>query len=450
MKNILISFIRNEHLEILKEDRFEDLDITRVTEQNGIDRVFLLTNQDRDLSIAFKNWIAEKLRLDVKAVTLEKGSEKYILGKIESIIKYILLAEEGRASFVYLPGENTLQINIWEIVNKTIHKGNIVYPHMAERESAPQPQRSPISGKREIKSEVEKKSQPRPKAATSPEKKTFIVKPASETVIKSSEEKIKSAIEKGGNLLVWGEEGTGKSTLIKEALDNLSLAYSSINFRSVNPAAFDEKIADITSLVTESKIKTFLFLNIEVLPFYIQEQLSELTGVQIMATANVKEKGDIEKLNRRFYYMLSKNLILLEPLRTRKDEIPCLIESFLKKAGSNSVFSDKALSYLQRHNWPGNLNELNSLVSRVLMESTSVITEDIVKASLDRQESRLNQWRDIPMGENFNLNDVLGDIAMHYIMEALEMCEGKKSKAAKMLGFSNYQTLSNWMKKYQK
>ncbi|MBN2657097.1 MAG: hypothetical protein JXR86_08560 [Spirochaetales bacterium] len=443
MKNILISFIRNEHLDYQKVDNYEDLDITRISEKNRVDRIFLLTNQDRELSISFKNWIADKLDRDVKAVTLEKGSEKYILGKIESIIKYILLAEEGHASFLYLPGENTLQINLWEIVDKTIHKGIIIYPHMIDYEPVEQKPDNHFA-------EVRQTMPPRSKPESIKENKIFTVKAAKLPEEKSISVRISQAIEKGGNLLVWGEEGTGKSSFIREAVKNLSLSYHSINFRSVNPAAIEEKTAEISRLINEGDTGIFLFFNIEILPFYIQEQLAEFNGIQIIATANIRDRADLEKLNRRFYYLISRNLILLEPLRARKHEIPQIIEMILKRNGAASVFSDKALAYLERHNWPGNLNELNSLVTRVSGESSSVITEDLVRNSLDRQESRLNQWRDIPMGENFNLNDVLGDVAMHYIMEALEICEGKKSKAAKMLGFSNYQTLSNWMNKYGK
>ncbi|MBB6479138.1 helix-turn-helix domain-containing protein [Spirochaeta isovalerica] len=449
MKNILISFIRNEHLENQKVDNYEDLDISRVTERHNIDRIFLLTNQDREQSIFFKNWIAEKLEKDVKAVTLEKGSEKYILGKIESIIKYILLAEEGHASFVYLPGANTLQINLWEIVDKTIHKGSIIYPHMIDFE--PDVQASePHAEMERVKDIPKRNTKPLPKPTPIKEKKIFTVNATDIPEKKNTSFKVKAAIEKGANLLVWGEEGTGKTTQIKEAVKNLSISYHSINFRSVNPAAFEEKTSEISKLINEGDTRTFLFLNIEVLPFYIQEQLAEFNGIQIIATANIREKSDLEKINRRLYYLISKSLILLEPLRGRKDELPELIAGILKKNGSSSVFSDKALAYLERHNWPGNFNELNSLISRVSGESVPVITEDLVRNSLDRQESRLNQWRDIPMGENFNLNDVLGEVAMHYIMEALEICKGKKSKAAKMLGFSNYQTLSNWMNKYGK
>ena len=446
MKNILIAFIRNEHLENQKIDNYEDLDISRVTVNQNIDRIFLLTNKDRDESIAFKNWISEKLKKDVKAVTLEKGSEKYILGKIESIIKYILLAEEGHASFVYLPGENTLQINLWEIVEKTIQKGTIIYPYLVDtqiRSSVPEKKHNP-------KNEIQRDLSVMPKSRSSRDNKTFTVKTKVIHEKKNSKNRIKQALENGKNLLLCGEEGTGKSSGIKGELKRQFLSYHSVNFRSINPDLLEKKIGEISLLVTEGEIKTFLFLNIEVLPFYIQEQLADLNTVQIIATINITELADLEKLNRRFYYLISQNRIILKPLRTKKDELPDLITNALKETGTPAVFSEKALAYLLRHNWPGNFNELNSLVNRVTAESPSVITEDLIRNSLDIQGSRLNQWRNIPMGENFNLNDVIGEVAMHYIMESLEICNGKKSKAAKMLGFSNYQTLSNWMKKYGK
>ena len=53
-----------------------------------------------------------------------------------------------------------------------------------------------------------------------------------------------------------------------------------------------------------------------------------------------------------------------------------------------------------------------------------------------------------PLGEGFDLQDVLGDVARHYLSRALEAAHGNKTKAASLVGFSNYQTLTNWAKKY--
>lgn len=435
MKNILISFIRNEHLVLHKENNFDDIDISVVVKNKTINRLFLLTNQNREESIDFKNWISEKLDIEVKAVTLEKGSEKYILNKIESIIKYILLAEEGHARFFYLPGENTLQINLWEIVNKNIYRGEIIYPNQweenSEKEIFPKKERIPVYN-------------------NTKEKKIFTVKPASSIPDSDPVEKGSLAIEKGMNLLICGEEGTGKCTLAKSVLVKTGRVHHEVNFRSINPAKMDEEFEKLSEKLKENENIVFLLLNIEVLPHYVQEKFTTLNDFQNITTMNISDSSSTEDLNRKFYYRISNSRINLLPLRSRKKSLSGLIKAIIMNNKSNAVLSDNALEVLQRHNWPGNFNELNSVISRACVETGSIITAQIIENCIDSLESDLKQWQTAAFDENFNLNDILGDVAMHYIMLALEISEGKKSKAAQLLGFSNYQTLSNWIRKYKK
>ncbi len=435
MKNILISFIRNNHLETQKDGISEDIDISKVVKSKSIDRLFLLTNQDRDESISFKNWISDKLDIEVKAVTLEKGSEKYILNKIESIIKYILLAEEGHARFFYLPGENTLQINIWEIVHKNIYKGEIIYPDNLDG-----------SRKKKVTSEVTKI----PIYTNPEEKKIFTVKVNQPKPLINNLGKGAKAIENGMNLLICGEEGAGKHTLAKRILKSCNLPYSEINFRAINPSKMDEEFAIILKEIEKKENNYFLFLNIEVLPYHIQEKFTEQNGIQIIATMNIKDPSALNDLNRKFYYHVSNSILSLEPLRSQKEILPTLVSEIIHLNNSKAVLSEHALEYLKRHNWPGNINELNSVISRACVETDSIITAEIIEKSIDHLENDLMQWLSDPIDENFKLNDVLGDVAMHYIMLALEKSEGKKSTAARMLGFSNYQTLGNWIRKYKK
>ena len=442
MKNILISFIRNNHLEMQKEENFENIDITKVVQDSSIDRLFLLTNKNREESINFKNWIADKLNIEVKAVTLEKGSEKYILNKVESIIKYILLAEEGHARFFYLPGENTLQINLWEIVNQNIYNGTIIYPSTAENMhqiSDPPEKTNSIDAERAI-----------PVYKDLNDKKIFTVK-AAETLPKiSALEKGLKSVKSGVNLLICGEEGTGKQNLSRKILTTIGRKYFQINFKTINPIKMEDEFQKIKTMIIEKEYEVFLLLNIEILPFYIQEQFTEFQNIQIISTFNTMDDSSLDLLIKKFYYLISSSIIALEPLRFRKEEFPQLVHEIIKNHNSNAVISDNALIYMQSHNWPGNFNEMNSVISRACIETKSVITSELIENSLDRLENDLNQWQMTPIGDNFKLNEILGDVAMHYIMLALEMSEGKKSKAARILGFSNYQTLSNWIKKYKK
>ncbi len=434
MKNILISFIRNNHIELQNEDNYNDLDITTVVRNSSIDRLFLLTNKNREESIGFKIWIADKLNIEVKAVTLEKGSEKYILNKIESIIKYILLAEEGHATFFYLPGENTLQINLWEIVNKNIYNGKILYPNDLKNNQEEQGSK---------KSEI-------PVYNDLKDKKIFTVKtPIAPHPISLIEKGVKS-IKSGSNLLLCGEEGTGKQVLALKILKKIPKKVFHINFRTINPLNIEIEFEKIVTLLMNNQYELFLFLNVEVLPHYIQEKFTEFKNIQIISTLNIKDNSSIDELNKKFYYLISSFIITLAPLRYRKNEFEQIIAELLKDNKSEAVISDNAFNYLKNHNWPGNFNELKSVISRASIETNSVITLEIIERSLDQLKNELNQWRNVPIDENFKLNDVIGDVAMYYIMLALEMSEGKKSKAAGLLGFSNYQTLSNWINKYKK
>lgn len=55
---------------------------------------------------------------------------------------------------------------------------------------------------------------------------------------------------------------------------------------------------------------------------------------------------------------------------------------------------------------------------------------------------------DRPIDDEFDLPEIMGDVARHYIDRAMEECGGNKTKAAKRLGLNSYQTLTNWIEKY--
>jgi DNA-binding protein Fis len=60
-------------------------------------------------------------------------------------------------------------------------------------------------------------------------------------------------------------------------------------------------------------------------------------------------------------------------------------------------------------------------------------------------EEILNQ----PLGNDFNLPELLSKVARHYLDRALVEAKYNKTRAAKLLGLPNYQTFDNWLKKYQ-
>ena len=54
-----------------------------------------------------------------------------------------------------------------------------------------------------------------------------------------------------------------------------------------------------------------------------------------------------------------------------------------------------------------------------------------------------------PLDDGINLLNLMEKLAQHYLKRALAEVNGSKTKAAELLGFSNYQTFTNWLKKYR-
>ena len=111
-----------------------------------------------------------------------------------------------------------------------------------------------------------------------------------------------------------------------------------------------------------------------------------------------------------------------------------------------------ARNLLLRHIWPGNVRELlNTLRRAAVWTVDEVITTEAIKDSIldagasgNRGDAILG--RDVEQG--IDLQGIMADVARHYLRRALEAGGSSKTKAAAMLGFKNYQTLSNWLERY--
>ncbi|MES9822719.1 MAG: helix-turn-helix domain-containing protein [Candidatus Thiodiazotropha sp.] len=154
-------------------------------------------------------------------------------------------------------------------------------------------------------------------------------------------------------------------------------------------------------------------------------------------------------------------LIKLPPLRIRKGDFTLLVDHLLNRFNAESSadpawleksLSPSAINLQQRHSWPGNIRELaNTLTRAAVWSSRPTITEqDIAEALLElptpteSADGILNR----PIESGFDLPALLEEVARHYLRSALKITAGNKSRSAKLLGLSNYQTLTNWLKRY--
>jgi len=161
------------------------------------------------------------------------------------------------------------------------------------------------------------------------------------------------------------------------------------------------------------------------------------------------------------FYRLAVAVIQLPPLRDRANDLGLLVDSLLSginaESRSEPGFVEKKLSagarnLLIRHEWPGNVRELlNTLRRAAVWTPGGMISEDDLQDALlpvHNGAAGTLQLSGHSIEEGVDLSGILGDIAARYLRDALTISQDNKTKAAKLLGLSNYQTLSNWMKKY--
>jgi DNA-binding NtrC family response regulator len=111
--------------------------------------------------------------------------------------------------------------------------------------------------------------------------------------------------------------------------------------------------------------------------------------VRIVAATNKDLKKEIEENRFRedLYHRLSVILIKVPALNDRKDDIPLLTEKFLddiaeEYGAKRKNIDPKAIDLLKNYNWTGNIRELRNVIERLVIMSTSDISEDDVKRYL--------------------------------------------------------------------
>lgn len=158
------------------------------------------------------------------------------------------------------------------------------------------------------------------------------------------------------------------------------------------------------------------------------------------------------------FYRLAVFILHLPPLREREGDIGLLLDSMLeglKQETPGLIQEGKRLSpgarnFLLNYEWPGNVREMkNTLLRAAVLSSGPKITEAEIRQAIftaptQNKDGILNR----PLGNGFNLQRALDEVAQHYLRRALEQAHGNKSEAAKLVGLPSYQTLTNWLKKY--
>lgn len=279
---------------------------------------------------------------------------------------------------------------------------------------------------------------------------------------------IKRVADSPTNVLITGESGTGKELVAKAIHFNSDRKEAP--FIPVNCAAIPEQLLEselfghMRGAFTDAKMdkrglfeeaqKGTLFLDeISELPLMLQAKLlraiqekeirrvgankSIAIDVRIIAATNLNLSEEVKAKRFRddLYYRLNVIEVKLPPLRDRREDIPLLVEAFLKRCAATrgkevKGVNEAALAMLMDYAWPGNVRELENVIERaVTLSRVEKITPDDLPPAVQgaRGDRRV-------LDEAAEKTLPLHEIEKEYIKKILDKMGGNKYQAAHVLG----------------
>ncbi len=160
--------------------------------------------------------------------------------------------------------------------------------------------------------------------------------------------------------------------------------------------------------------------------------------VRIIAATNRNLQQEVEagRFREDLYYRLNVIAITAPPLRSRRDDIPLLVDHFLgiycaKNGRPRLSVSSEALAKLLDYSWPGNVRELENVVERA-----AVLCSSDVLSLTDLPDPVTRAAAAAPSSLVFEVGTPLAEVEQRMIRETLRRTEGDKSLAAQLLGIS--------------
>ena len=164
--------------------------------------------------------------------------------------------------------------------------------------------------------------------------------------------------------------------------------------------------------------------------------------VRIIAatSANLEEMVKEGTFREDLYYRLNVIPVDLPPLRDRREDIPLLIQRFVKQFSDVHGFDLKSVAPevvkgLMSYDWPGNVRQLENIVERMVALTgprPSILGEDLPQEIRNRSADLLTPTIEIP-DEGINFQNVVSGMERELILQSLKKTGGNKKLAAKLL-----------------
>ena len=251
-------------------------------------------------------------------------------------------------------------------------------------------------------------------------------------------------------ILLMGEQGTGKE-MIARAIHKYAfpdgIPFFKILCSNLPQGTLREKIffREDVSLKENVTIGTIYFEDVHLLPYPLQVELVEFLeenrfgrgerDLRVIASTEVSLEEEVSRgmFRNDLYYFLNAVKIEIPSLRERKEDIPFLIDVFLKEIGEETnkktiKISKDALKLLVEYNWPGNITELkNTLEGMVILSEGDIISPDDIPMHI---KSGISAGKSLQIEVGMSLEDAEKIL----IRETLKANRYNKRKSAQILG----------------
>lgn len=301
---------------------------------------------------------------------------------------------------------------------------------------------------------------------------------AESAVMKDIFETVKRLANFNTTVLITGESGTGKELLAKAIHHNSprrGRPFVAINCGAIpeylmeselfghKKGAFTDATRDKKGLFEEASGGTIFLDEIGELPAHLQVKLlralqeqqirrvgdEQLIDIDVRVVAATLRNLDDDVQTGRFredlFYRLNVVSINIPPLRERREDIPVLIEHFMKKhnkrLGLNvRRISPEAMKALLDHYWKGNVRELENCIERalVLTETDSVDLEALPESFRQQSDQHGSAQILSPISDdNLSIKQRTRALETTLILKALKKTGGNRTRAAKVLEISH-------------
>jgi len=313
------------------------------------------------------------------------------------------------------------------------------------------------------------------------------LKPASTSILGTSPlmqellEMISYVAPTEATVLINGESGTGKELVAAELHNNSDR--SDRPFIKVNCAALAESLleselfghekgaftgadkrregkfvqAEGGTLFLDEIGETSQAMQVKMLRVLQEHELQRVGGeetihtdARIIAATNRDLEKEVREGNFRedLYYRLNVVTVVVPPLRDRREDIPLLVEHFVRKFAAKNRrevagVTPECMELLRSYSWPGNVRELENAIERgVILMRGEYLTEKSLPLPIQKQGAE-----QIKTGASENGSSSLQAQEKVLILKTLEETGGNKSEAARRLGITR-KTLQNKLHKY--